>query len=220
MIKELIKAFLLIFIAEMGDKTQIIAMTFATQYKVKDVIKGVVLGVALNHGIAIILGRFISNALPVNIIQIIAGIIFVIFGIMTLKNKETDSLSNKKNLGPIMTVGLAFFIGELGDKTQLTAMTLSSESIYPLIILLGTTLGMVATSCVGIFVGCRIGQKISDVLVKIISSIIFISFGSIKLLNSLQKTYINKLNVLLYLLIIIIIEFALINNLIIKKDKN
>ncbi len=220
MIKELIKAFLLIFIAEMGDKTQIIAMTFATQYKVKDVIKGVIIGVVLNHGIAIILGRFVSNVLPINTIQIFAGIIFVIFGIMALRKEETDSLSNKKDFGPIMTVGLAFFVGELGDKTQLTAMTLSSESIYPIIILLGTTLGMVATSCVGIFVGCRIGQKIPDILVKIISSIIFIFFGSIKLLNALPKSYINKLNLILYLLIIIIIQFVLIVNLKNSKDKN
>ena len=218
MIKELIRAFLLIFIAEMGDKTQIIAMTFASQYKVKDVIKGVVIGVVLNHGIAIILGRFISTIMPLNTIQIVAGIMFVIFGLMILKDEKTDELNGKKNLGPIVTVSLAFFIGELGDKTQLTAMTLSTEASYPIIILIGTTLGMVATSGVGIFIGSRISEKIPDITIKIASSIIFIAFGSLKLLNTLPKDYINKFNIIIYLFIVFVIEFLLIKKLLSKKE--
>lgn len=146
----------------MGDKTQIIAMTFATQYKVKDVILGVVFGVAFNHGIAIVLGRFLSKVIPMNLIQIIAGIMFVVFGIMALRDEDADEVKNKKALSPVTTVALAFFIGELGDKTQLTAMTLSTEGSYPLFILIGTTLGMVATSGLGIFIGSRIGEKIPD----------------------------------------------------------
>lgn len=218
MIKELIRAFLLIFIAEMGDKTQIIAMTFASQYKVKDVIKGVVIGVVLNHGIAIILGRFISTIMPLNTIQIVAGIMFVIFGLMILKDEKTDELNGNKNLGPIVTVSLAFFIGELGDKTQLTAMTLSTEASYPIIILIGTTLGMVATSGVGIFIGSRISEKIPDITIKIASSIIFIAFGSLKLLNTLPKDYINKFNIIIYLFIVFVIEFLLIKKLLSKKE--
>lgn len=213
MIREFIKAFLLIFIAEMGDKTQIIAMTFATQHKVKDVIKGVIIGVALNHGIAIILGRFISKAVPLNTIQIIAGIMFVAFGIMALKDEGLDESRDRKNFGPIATVAIAFFIGELGDKTQLTAMTLSSEATYPLFILIGTTLGMVATSGFGIFIGSRIGEKIPDVGIKISSSLVFIVFGSLKLYTTLPKDYINLLNIILYLLIVLFIELIMVSKL-------
>ena len=68
-----------------------------------------------------------------NLIQIIAGIMFVIFGIMALKDDEIDEAENKKAFSPIITVALAFFIGELGDKTQLTAMTLSTEGNYPIL---------------------------------------------------------------------------------------
>lgn len=150
MIKELIRAFLLIFAAEMGDKTQIIAMTFATQYLVREVLMGVTLGVFLNHGIAILLGSFISKVMPMNVIQIIAGFLFIIFGINALKIDEDEDVESKKEISPIITVALAFFIGELGDKTQLTAMTLAAEANYPFFILIGTTLGMIATSSLGI----------------------------------------------------------------------
>jgi putative Ca2+/H+ antiporter (TMEM165/GDT1 family) len=219
MLKELIRAFLLIFAAEMGDKTQIIAMTFATQYKVKEVILGVILGVVLNHGIAILLGRFISTVVPMNLIQMIAGIMFVIFGIMALKDEELDETNNKKAFSPIITVAIAFFVGELGDKTQLTAMTLSTEASYPIFILIGTTLGMVATSGFGIFIGSKIGEKIPEVAIKVTSSIVFVFFGSLKLLNTIPKDYINILNIVLYLLIISIIEVSLMKKLINNRKK-
>lgn len=218
MINELIRSFLLIFAAEMGDKTQIIAMTFATQYKIKEVILGVVFGVMLNHGIAIILGRFISKVVPMDLIQIVAGIMFVIFGIMSLKDEEMDEAKDKKVFSPIVTVALAFFIGELGDKTQLTAMTLSTECNYPIFILMGTTLGMVATSGLGIFVGSKIGEKIPDLAIKIISSVVFVFFGSLKLFNTIPKNYLNITNIILYLLLIFIIEIVLVTKLLSHRN--
>lgn len=219
MLKEMIKAFLLIFAAEMGDKTQIIAMTFATQYKVREVILGVIFGVLLNHGIAIILGSFLSKVVPMSLIQIFAGALFVIFGLMALNDGETEELDNNKGMSPILTVALAFFIGELGDKTQLTAMTLSSEASYPLLILIGTTLGMVATSSMGIFIGSKIGDKIPDTAVKIVSSFVFIFFGTLKLFNSIPKQYITIINAVLYFIGLFVIEVFLIRNLLNKRKK-
>lgn len=219
MLKEMIKAFLLIFAAEMGDKTQIIAMTFATQYKVREVILGVIFGVLLNHGIAIILGSFLSKVVPMSLIQIFAGALFVIFGLMALNDGETEELDNNKGMSPILTVALAFFIGELGDKTQLTAMTLSSEASYPLLILIGTTLGMVATSSMGIFIGSKIGDKIPDTAVKIVSSFVFIFFGTLKLFNSIPKQYITIINVVLYFIGLFVVEVFLIRNLLNKRKK-
>lgn len=74
MISEMIKAFLLVFAAEMGDKSQIIAMTFATQYKKKDVLLGVAMAAILNHGLAIVLGRYLSKVIPMSWIQIFSRI--------------------------------------------------------------------------------------------------------------------------------------------------
>lgn len=213
MIREFIRAFALIFAAEMGDKTQIIAMTFATQYTVREVILGVALGVILNHGLAIILGRYLSTIVPMNLIQIVAGFMFTIFGIMALKDEDMDTLEEGKKLSPVMTVALAFFIGELGDKTQLTAMTLSTEGNYPLFILGGTTLGMIATSSLGIFVGSKVGDKIPEVSIKIISSLVFLLFGVLKLISVLPSKYLSPLNITVFILIVSSIEIVLIRRL-------
>ncbi len=219
MLQELLKAFLLIFIAEMGDKTQIIAMTFATQYKVKEVIIGVIIGVFFNHGIAIILGRYLSTLIPMDFLQIVAGFMFILFGILALKDEEEEEdEEKKKSYGPILTVALAFFIGELGDKTQLTAMTLSAEGSYPLFILMGTILGMVGTSSLGIFVGSKIGNKVPDKYIKIVSSFVFIFFGSLKLYNQLPATVLTISNIALFVVLILGIEYYLISKLL-KKSK-
>ncbi len=218
MIKEFLRAFILIFIAELGDKTQIIAMTFATKFPVNKVIQGVLYGVFLNHGIAIILGVFLNKNMSLEYIQIGAGVLFLFFGLNSLKFSKDEDIKKKKAISPVFTVAAAFFIGELGDKTQLTAMTLSAEAAYPFIILLGTTLGMVATSLVGIFIGSKVGDKIPEVTIKIGASLIFVLFGSIKLIGGLDFIFSNTINLVLYILIIGGLIFYLSNNLI-EKDK-
>ncbi|MFA5577086.1 MAG: TMEM165/GDT1 family protein [Tissierellaceae bacterium] len=217
MFSELFKAFFLIFVAEMGDKTQIIAMTFAGLFKVKEVILGVVFGVALNHGIAIVLGSFLPAIMPMYLIQVLAGAMFVFFGIISLRERSTEELDSKGMVNPVFIVAMAFFIGELGDKTQLTAMSLSAVSDYPLIILAGTTSGMVATSAMGIVIGRLVGDKIPDVSVRIISSIVFIFFGTLKLLTYLPNNYINIFSILAYLVSLFVIEVYLIDKLLDKQ---
>lgn len=218
MIKEFIRAFLLIFAAEMGDKSQILAMMFATQYKVSQVLSGVTLGVLFNHGIAMVLGSFISTIIPLNVIQMMAGGLFIIFGLLALNMDYEDSVLKKKTINPIITIALAFFIGELGDKTQLTAMTLSAETNFPTIVLLGTTLGMVGTSGLGILVGKRLGTKIPEVLIKVVSSLVFLFLGIYKLLNSLPKVFLSETNIISFIIILGLIELILFIRLINKRQ--
>lgn len=217
---EFIKALFLIFIAEMGDKTQIIAMTFATKFKVREVLIGVMLGVVLNHGIAVIVGAKLGQYLPMDYIQIFAGFLFLYFGIMSLKKENDEEDKDKKgNYGPILAVAMAFFIGEMGDKTQLTAMTLATDSAHPFIILMGTTAGMVLTSSFGIFVGSRLGKKISEFALKTISSGVFLLFGTIKLLESLPLYYINAVNIIIYAVILIAIEAIMLKPWLVEKKQ-
>lgn len=187
MIQEFIKAFLLIFVSEMGDKTQILAMTCAARYNVKQVLIGIFIGVLLNHGIAIILGCNLCNFISLDILQVAAGFIFIIFGFITLLQKDNGDINqNHSKFGPVLTVASAFFIGELGDKTQLSAMTLSIDAIYPVIILTGTVLAMLVTGAIGVFIGKKIGNSISQTTIRIISAIVFIIFGTVKLFNSFE----------------------------------
>ena len=217
MISEMLRAFLLVFAAEMGDKSQIIAMTFATQYRKRDVIIGVTLAAVLNHGLAIVLGHYLSSLIPLDIIQIIAGFVFILFGLTSLQDEELDDFDAKKSFGPIVTVAIAFFIGELGDKTQLTAMTLASEAISPLFILIGTTSAMVTTSTIGIVIGSKVGDKIPDLLIKIVSSFVFIIFGLVKLYEVIPESYLTSMNISIFFTLILSIEIYLVWKLTYKR---
>jgi len=198
MLVEYLTAVGLIFIAEMGDKTQILAMAFATKYRVRTVLAGIFIGSFLNHGLAVILGSALSTVIPVEALQIIAGISFIGFALWTLKLDEDEEESVKKSYGPIITVALAFFIGELGDKTQLTAIVLSTDASYPFLILLGTVTGMVITGGLGIYVGSKLGSRIPEFTIKMVSASVFMLFGALKLYQYLPSQYLTMELVLLY----------------------
>lgn len=190
MLTDFFHAYFFIFIAEMADKSQILAMIFATKYKVKYVLFGLFFGAALNHGIAILLGYSLGGVIPLKAIGLLTGVLFLIFGLWSLRVEEEDEEDMKEGrFGPIITVMLAFFLGELGDKTQITAMTLATQSISPVVTWLGTVLGMVSTGAISIWVGSRLGKRIPEMLMKCVSAIIFIFFGSLKLYEFLPAQY-------------------------------
>ena len=183
--KDLIQAFALIFIAEMGDKTQIMAMAFATRYKIKDILIGVMIGSFLNHGLAILLGSVLTQFIPIEALQLVAGVLFIAFGLLSLSIAEDEEENMKSSqYGAIATVALAFFLGELGDKTQLTALTLSTQSAIPALTLLGTVTGMVVVSSIGIFVGAKLGNKIPEHIIRMGAFVIFMAFGLGKIFGS------------------------------------
>jgi putative Ca2+/H+ antiporter (TMEM165/GDT1 family) len=189
MINEFIKAFFLIFFAEMGDKSQLIAMTFATQYKLKTVLIGIFVGTAINHIMAVSIGVFISQLIPIAIIQVSASLFFLIFGLLTLAEEpeEKTDENRKISIHPIIMIATVFFIGELGDKTQLTTIALASHSLSPVITLTGTIIGMFVTSILGIFIGYKFGKDIPEFTIKIASASIFIIFGLIKFFRFINK---------------------------------
>lgn len=180
-----LQAFALIFIAEMGDKTQIMAMAFATQYKIKQILIGVAIGAFLNHGLAIVLGSMLTKFIPIEALQLVAGVLFIAFGLLSLSiaEEEEDDVTGKR-YGAIFTVALAFFLGELGDKTQLTALTLSTQASLPFMTLLGTVSGMVVVSSFGIFIGAKLGDKIPEHIIRISAFLIFMTFGLTKIFTS------------------------------------
>lgn len=212
MFNELVQSFLLIFFAEMGDKSQLLAMAFATRYSVKKVITGIFIGALLNHGLAVALGNYISSFIPITYIQIIAGFIFIVFSLLTLKPDKSNEEEEDKDykFGPILTVASAFFMGELGDKTQLTAITLGSNSVYPLAVLTGTVTGMVFTGGIGIFIGKKLGDKVPELAMKISASSLFLFFGFTKLFQSIPTGYFSKQLIVLFVTVVFIIFFILV----------
>ena len=188
---ELLQAFTLIFFAEMGDKSQILAMTFASRYKLRNVLIGISVGILLNHSLAVLIGYFIPELFNIEYLSLFAGVLFVLFGLASLNITEEIKDVKKSKVGVTITIALAIFIGELGDKTQLSTIILASETSYPLLILTTTVSAMILTSLLGIYIGIKFGSKIPELALKIASSFIFILFGIIKISTSLPEMFDN-----------------------------
>jgi len=208
MIDELLIAFGMIFFAEMGDKSQMLAMTFASKYKLKYVFFGMFFGILLNHILAIFLGQVIGELLPLGYVSIGAGVLFLLFGFYSLRLDKEEEETVLSKYAPIITVALAFFLGELGDKTQLATFTLASDALYPVFVLIGTVSGMMAVGMLGIYVGMKMGSKIPEELMKLVSALVFVVFGSVKLIGSMPTTLVTFPYIFLYSLLMGVLFFA------------
>ncbi|NLI91514.1 MAG: TMEM165/GDT1 family protein [Peptococcaceae bacterium] len=175
----LLSSTIFVVLAEMGDKTQLLGMAFATRYKATTVLLGVLIATLLNHLLAVALGDFLTNFIPLSTIQLVAAFSFVFFGLWTLRGDSLDGEDKKTYFNPFWTVVIAFFIAEMGDKTQLAAIALAAKYHSLLFVWLGTTLGMIISNIIGIMVGVVLGKRIPEKLVKALSASIFITFGYI-----------------------------------------
>lgn len=218
MIQEMVKALMLIFVAEMGDKTQILAMAFATRFPVRKVLIGIGLGAFLNHSLAVALGSYLSRMVPISTVQMIAGAAFIGFALWTLRYEEEENEEEPSfKFGPVVTVALAFFLGELGDKTQLTAITLAADAKYPLVILAGTVSGMIATGALGIIIGKKLGDKIPELGIKLLAASIFMFFGLQKLYQAVPARFLSMNVVVPFICILTLIVSWMVYSLIRKR---
>lgn len=179
-----IASLMFIVLAEMGDKTQLLAMAFATRYSAQKVLIAVFLATLLNHSLAVAVGHFLTIVIPMEIISFIAALSFIFFGLWTLRGDKLGGEDKKENrFGPIVTVGIAFFLAEMGDKTQLATISLAVEYQNMFNVLIGTTLGMVIADAFGIIVGVVLKKHIPEKIIKWVSAGIFILYGIACLLN-------------------------------------
>lgn len=171
-----------VVLAEMGDKTQLLAMAFATKYKASKVMIGVFIATIFNHSLAVALGNFITRFDTAQIwIQGIASLSFVFFGLWTIRGDKLEGEENRiSKYGAVITVTIAFFLAEMGDKTQLATIALATKfPSSPVGILMGTTTGMLIADAIGIIVGIVLCKKIPEKRIKLISAGAFIFFGLI-----------------------------------------
>ena len=166
-----------VVLAEMGDKTQLLAMAFATRYKASTVMWGVFAATVLNHFLAVLAGKTLTNLVPIRTIQVAAAASFILFGLWTIRGDELAGEDKRFHFSPFWTVAIAFFIAEMGDKTQLATVALAAkyQSVMP--VLAGTTAGMLIADAIGIGIGIVMGKKIPERAVKWIAALIFIGFG-------------------------------------------
>jgi putative Ca2+/H+ antiporter (TMEM165/GDT1 family) len=171
-----------VVLAEMGDKTQLLAMAFAARYKASKVLLGVFIATIFNHALAVLAGNLIAHIGSAQaIIQLVASLSFIFFGLWTIRGDKLEGEENRKTrFGPVATVTVGFFIAEMGDKTQLATIALATRFPgSPLWILLGTTTGMIIADAVGIIIGVVLSKKIPERKVKLVSAALFILFGFI-----------------------------------------
>jgi Ca2+/H+ antiporter, TMEM165/GDT1 family len=183
--KIFIASFLFVFLAEMGDKTQLLAMAFAARFPAKTVLAGVLVATLFNHLLAVVAGSWLTNIVPLDTIQIAASASFILFGLWTLRGDQLEGEDKKYKFSPFWTVAVAFFFAEMGDKTQLATVALAAkyQSIIP--IWMGTTTGMLVADAFGIIVGVVLGKRIPERFVKWFAAVIFILFGIAGLYDSL-----------------------------------
>lgn len=192
-------SFIFIFLSELGDKTQILVLSFSAKNKATSILLGVALGTFLSHGLAIAFGSQVSllgNDNFIFYLKLATYCTFLIFGFIGLvklkksdsdvNSSETDSKSrfikflNSLSKNCVFIVASTIAIGELGDKTFLASIGLGVE--YPLFkisLICGSICGMVASDSIAIFLGKWLSSKISNHTIEILSNIIFILFGLI-----------------------------------------
>jgi Ca2+/H+ antiporter, TMEM165/GDT1 family len=173
-------SFGVIFVAELGDKSQLMALTFATRFRVRDVIIGITVATAIVHLASVAIGYGLGLALPTGWINLAAAIAFVVFGLWTLRGDELsedeEDKVNRAGKRAIIAVGTAFFLAELGDKTMLATITLATDYGW-FGTWLGSTLGMVAADALAIVVGRALGKRLPERTIAIGAAILFFAFG-------------------------------------------
>lgn len=177
--------FATIFIAEMGDKTQLLLIAMTSKYKVRDILIGTWAATAVLNLLAVGVGAALSNYLDMRIIKSIAAIAFFWFAYSTLKGGDDDEEEEEmKGAGKAALIAIftTFFIGELGDKTQLSGIALAAaytnhSAVNAAYVFMGCTLGLIAADLLGLIVGLVFKSKMPESLLNKISVAIFAVFG-------------------------------------------
>lgn len=184
-----LQAMFMVGIAEMGDKTQLVVIAFTKKHKVLHIVIGVIAAIFLNNLIAVTIGSLISQIIPEAYIDIIAGVLFLYFAAASLK-KDDDEEEHKSfgGLGPVLAIGLTFFLAEFGDKTQIATANLAAASKVScawVSVMLGACAGMIIANAIGLLIGLKLGKNIPDYIFKWCAVAIFAVFGIITLYNPL-----------------------------------
>lgn len=172
------QSFLLIFVNEMGDKTQLVALVLAAHFrKPFAILFGIALSTLLNHGLASSFGATLTHYFSQQNLKWVIASIFIGVGLWMLRPEKEEKIERNYRWGAFVTTTLTFFIAEMGDKTQIAAAALGAKFGTPLFITLGAVFGMVSANGLAVFFGHQLKDKISMPFVHRIASLLFILFG-------------------------------------------
>ncbi|HET9416008.1 MAG TPA: TMEM165/GDT1 family protein [Candidatus Limnocylindria bacterium] len=178
-----------IFVAEFGDKSQLLILAFATRYPWRPIVLGLVLAAAIIQGVSVLLGAAVGAILPENLVGIVAGLAFLGVAAWTLlatddEVKTADRAPSRVGIALVATVALTFVIAELGDKTMLATFALAaSQGALPTWI--GSTIGEVGANLVAVVIGRQVGTRLSSRMIRIGSAVLFAVAGLLVLAGAL-----------------------------------
>ena len=187
----LLLSFGVIFVAELGDKSQLMALAFAARYRAVPVLIGITLATAVVHAISVVVGVVVGGALPTDAISVVAGLAFLGFGLWTLRGDtltaEEEARAQRSTRSAVVAASVAFFLAELGDKTMLATITLATtEGAWGTWI--GSTLGMVVADALAIVVGSQLGARLPERAIKIGAALAFFAFGVALIAGGLSRS--------------------------------
>lgn len=177
----LLSTFTLLFLAEMGDKTQLMAMTLAHRYRIAPVIVGTFAAFLLLNLLAVLVGEGVSRLLPREVVLVVAGILFLFFAYRswTAADESEDDVSAADHRQAWIVSFILIFVAELGDKTQLAMVALAAQSGALWSVFVGGTLALWSVSLVGILVGRTLLRRIPAHWVHRAAALLFFAFGLI-----------------------------------------
>ncbi len=173
-------------LAEMGDKTQLLAFILAARFKKPvPIILGILAATLVNHGLAGALGAWITSVVDATTMRWVLGLSFIGMAIWTLipDKIEEEETQVAQKLGVFGATLVTFFLAEMGDKTQIATVALAAHYGAPLMVVIGTTLGMLIADVPAVFVGNKFAERIPMKLVHTIAAAIFAVMGVLTLLQ-------------------------------------
>ncbi|MBF0611201.1 MAG: TMEM165/GDT1 family protein [Magnetococcales bacterium] len=176
--------FLVIFLAELGDKTQLVCMTLAARYKGRPVFFGASLAFVFLNVLAVVFGAALAQWVPEKVMAGIVAALFAFFGIQSLRTssqeEEEEEVEEKSGHSIFLTAFLMIFVAELGDKTQIAvagmAVTQPAGPVW-----IGATIALVLSSALGVIVGNKLLQRIPIKVVHKVAGIFFLALAGLAL---------------------------------------
>jgi putative Ca2+/H+ antiporter (TMEM165/GDT1 family) len=193
-VESLLASLGLVFVAELGDKTQLVALGFGARHRVGPVLVGVAIAYAVSNLLSVVVGDLLGVALPLRAIGLIGGVLFLGFAAWTLRQRDADTGDEAVpdgEAGPaidrrsiVLSVAVAMFVAELGDKTMLATATLAAQG-SPVHTWVGATVGIILSGALGVVLGRVFGARLPERVTRLGSAALFALFGAVLLAANL-----------------------------------
>ena len=183
----IIGSFILVAASEMGDKTQLLAFSLASRFrKPWVVLAGIFVSTLANHALAAAVGDIVAGYVPERVMAGILSVLFIAFGLWTLKPDTLEDTTSPSRFGPFVTTVVLFFLAEMGDKTQLATVVMAARYQSLTLVTAGTTLGMMAANGPAVFLGDKLAAKVQMKWVRWTAAALFFFFGIVSLLAAVR----------------------------------